>query len=203
MKTPKKKLRAIPRHGFKYTIETPDGQEVKTIYVKTKYGVDRVKMNMIVADVRRALALKGVGNTRLCAGAVCTWRHRKAFSHQVVGGVDWQDSRAYVISKQDKTTGMPTECVAYRHNEDIAALFDGATPGGQQKLLAELEKNGGRTITLLPMKRRPSGAYNKTKKNGHGKQKLNPDGSRSKDYTRTPRTGAMLRFLRTRPGITV
>jgi hypothetical protein len=83
--------------------------------------------------------------------ALCALRQEKAFPHPVEGYIDWQPSRAYIVSKLD-SNGMPGECVVYTHDDDIALVND--SEKGQKKLLADLIANGPRKIVLLPIRKR-------------------------------------------------
>jgi len=111
--------------------------------------------------------------------AVCARREKTAFGHPVEGYIDWTYTRAWVVSQCDKN-GMPSVCYVYEHSDGIGRLND--TLGGQKKLLAELEAEGGeRIIHLRPAKR-----------DTHGKTKRGSarDGSR----TRVQPRGAKQRF---------
>lgn len=112
--------------------------------------------------------------------AVCAGDHAADFPHPVEGYIDWQYSRAYVVSKLDKN-GMPIECYVYGHKDDIAKVND--TKGGQQRLLRELEERGDRVIRLYPIQR---GSHS-TKPRGEGRR----TGARS---SRPAGVGAKLRF---------
>ena len=106
--------------------------------------------------------------------AICAKQQAHAFSHPVEGYIDWQYSRAYVVSKLNKD-GVPSECVVYKHHDSIAKLND--TKGGQVKLLAALERDGDRLITLYPIPPRDQEAH---KYNNPGKKTGKIDGSRSR-----------------------
>ena len=126
------------------------------------------------------MGLEGVGNTQTCSMAVCAKDNEQAFYHKVEGYIDWQYSRAYVVTKLSKETGMPIACVAYEHKDDIAKLND--SKGGQQKLLKQLQSQGPRIIRLYPIRKNVREA-------GRPKGKLN--GSHS---SRPVSMGAKLRF---------
>jgi hypothetical protein len=143
------KKRKSPRHAFKFTILNEDGSTQTLIaWAKVKPAKLPVDLELNPDDVRRSMRLKGVGNTQTCSMAVCAKRQADRFPHPVEGYIDWQYARAYVVTKLDKRTRLPSECVAYRHSDDIAKLND--TSGGQLKLLESLEKNGSRVISLRP-----------------------------------------------------
>jgi hypothetical protein len=159
----KKATRRPSRHTFRFKIEV-DGEKPRIHSVKAKVTRARKPVTLILteADVERSMALKGVGNTQTCSMAVCAKRQADAFPHPVEGYIDWQYSSAYVVTKVSKENGMPSACVAYRHNDEIAQLND--SRDGQKKLLAKLRENGPRKIRLLPIvykpreKGRPRGA---------------------------------------------
>lgn len=174
-------MRAPPRHAFRFKIDVEGQSKILTAMAKIRYARKSAKLTLTTEDVRRSIKLKGAGNTQTCPMAICAKRHASAFSHPVDGYIDWQYSRAYVVSKVSKETGMPIECVPYEHSDDIAKLND--SKGGQEKLLRMLEAGGDRIIRLTPVKRR--------------KPYLKPRGEGRKDGTRSSRPvalGAKLRF---------
>lgn len=146
----RKPTRKPSRHTFRFKIEV-DGEKPRIHSVKAKVTRARkpVTLTLTAEDVERSMKLKGVGNTQTCSMAVCAKRQSDAFPHPVEGYIDWQYSSAYVVSKISKETGMPSECVSYRHNDDIAYLND--SKGGQKTLLEKLRKSGPRKIKLLPI----------------------------------------------------
>lgn len=133
------------RHAFRFKL--PDGQ-VLTAWAKARNAKKPVTLTLSAEDVSRSIELKGIGNTQTCSMAVCAKRQENAFPHSVDGYIDWNYRTAFVVSRLDSNTGMPSECFVYEHNDSIAKLND--TKGGQEKLLADLRKNGNRQIRLLP-----------------------------------------------------
>lgn len=178
------------KHAFKFKLPTMDGKEnFLTVMANTIQATKPVRLELAADDVRRSIKLRGVGNTQTCTMAVCAKRQADKFPHPVDGYIDWQYSRAYVVSKINPKTGFPSSCYVYEHKDDIAKIND--TLGGQQQLLRELEKSGNRIIHLRPFQKRPSKAG--TLK-GAGKK----DGSRSSKPI--PR-GARLRFAKAQLGL--
>lgn len=174
--------RRTNRHPFKFKVKTNNGvEQVLASWAKVVRATKTVELTLTAADVRRSISLGGIGNTQTCSMAVCAKREEQKFPHPVEGYIDWQYSRAYVVTKVSKETGMPIACVVYMHNDDIAKLND--SKGGQQKLLKDLEENGDRVIRLKPVKK------------DHGRNPGRPrgrrDGSRS---SRPAAMGAKLRF---------
>lgn len=150
--TPKKKAKAKVakvRHAFLYEMISGSGKARKRkAWATVKYTTKPVDMILTAAHIRKSMRAEGAGNTSSCAVAICTYNHEDAFGHSVEGHIDFQYSRAFVVSKTDKY-GLPSECYVYEHNaRNIAKLND--TPGGQQKLLDRIEKDGPITITLKP-----------------------------------------------------
>jgi hypothetical protein len=174
----KTKKRNSHRHAFRFKL--PDGR-VLTAWAKVKKATKPVALVLTADDVRASIKAGGVGNTQTCSMAVCAKRQATAFPHPVEGYIDWQYSAAFVVTRVDTETGLPSRCVAYHHSDNIARLND--SPGGQRKLLAELEKNGPRIIYL----RRPY------------KEKARPGRARGRNTgERAPRpaaVGANLRFV--------
>jgi hypothetical protein len=152
-KTKKKTFpnRAAPRHKFLFKVMAASGKPklLKPVWAKVKKARRSVTLVLTADDVRRSMGLHGVGNTQTCSMAVCAYRNRAAFDHPVEGYIDWQYSRAYVVSKVSRKTGFPSECVVYKHNDDIARMND--TPGGQRQLLMLLVEMGDRSIVLHPV----------------------------------------------------
>lgn len=179
----KKKTRATPRHAFKFKVQADEDEKphIQTVWAKVIKARKPVTLHLKAEDIRRSIKLKGIGNTQTCAMACCAKRSANSFPHPVEGYIDWQYRTAYVVSKLHKDTGMIAECVAYTHNDEIAKLND--TLGGQQRLLAQLEKYGDRVIRLRPCAIR--------KKPGHGPYQPQPTGKRS---SRPAAVGAKLRF---------
>lgn len=140
------KAKGRHRHCFRFRIIGIDGKpQVIEAWAKVIRAKAGVKLDLAANHVSRSIKLKGVGNTQTCSMAVCSLSQKDRFPHPVMGFIDWQYTRAFVVSKVGKD-GLPSECVEYTHNDDIAKLND--TKGGQKKLLAELEANGDRTIFL-------------------------------------------------------
>ena len=139
--------RKSPRHIFRFKVRTNDGRvEVIKAYAKVRRATKPVTLTLTAADVRESIRLKGVGNTQCCSMAVCAKRQEAAFPHMVEGYIDWQYSRAYVVTKV--RDGLPVECVVYAHGDSIAHLND--SKGGQLKLLQRLETGGDERIRLYP-----------------------------------------------------
>lgn len=176
------KKKGLHRHTFRFKIPSTVTGKEQTLVARAKVKIPSQPVQlMLKADhVRRSIKLKGVGNTATCSMAVCTIDQKDRFPHPVAGFIDWQYSRAYVVSKV--RDGLPVECYVYGHNDEIAKLND--TKGGQKKLLKELEQKGDRIIYLTP------------RRGYRGVQPNKPTGN--KDGSRSPREhnlrGAKLRF---------
>lgn len=140
------------RHPFLYKVRLPDSS---TIIKKAMARVIRSKKPATLAltedHVLRSMKLKGVGNTATCSVAICTYDHASTFKHPVVGFTDWTYCRCFVASKLDRQ-GLPCECYAYEHFDEIAKLND--TKNGQRRLLARIRKHGPITIELRPYRQR-------------------------------------------------
>jgi hypothetical protein len=175
-------LKKAPRHAFKFKVQTGEGEtpKVLTAWADVRRARKPVELILTADDVRRSIALKGVGNTQTCSMAVCSKRQADKFPHPVQGYIDWQYRTAFVVSKVSAETGLSVACVAYEHRDSIAKLND--TKGGQQKLLTQLEADGDRVIRLNPIK------YRERPK---GRAKGKKDGSRG---SRPAAVGANLRF---------
>jgi hypothetical protein len=178
----------VHKHAFRF--KPSGGGKPIVSWAIVKSGKQVIDLELKPADVRLSMELKGCGNTQTCTMALCTKRQSYLFHHPVEGYIDWQYSRAYVVSKISKKTNMPSECYVYTHNDNIAKLND--SRGGQAKLLAMLEKseaegNPPRRIRLL--KARVRGPSSESKSTGVR------DGSRtSKVATGRGLRGAGLRF---------
>jgi hypothetical protein len=166
--TPKKRRKAKiakVRHPFLYRLENGDGTgKVRKKMATVEYTTKPVVIELTAAHVRKSMQKEGAGNTSSCSVAICTYNHADAFPHPVEGHIDFNYSRAFVVSKVDRF-GLPEKCKVYEHNaRDIAKLND--TPGGQQKLLDRIERDGPITITFRPHRVRSeigrSGAGRKT-----------------------------------------
>jgi hypothetical protein len=141
------------RHAFRFKVTTNDGDtQTMVAWAKVLHASAPVDLTLTADHVRRSIQLRGVGNTQTCSMAVCAKQQADKFPHPVNGYIDWQYSRAYVVTKVSKATGMPIECVAYTHDDDIAKLND--SKSGQKKLLEGLEANGEKVIRLRPIQRR-------------------------------------------------
>lgn len=173
------------RHSFRFKVSTVDG-ETKIFKAPAAVRKAKAPVSLILTadDVRQSMKLKGVGNTQTCSMACCTKRLAKSFPHPVEGFIDWQYSRAYVVSRIDKETGLPAECVIYYHSDNIAQLND--SRGGQKTLLADLEANGPREINLLPVP--------KWRPREPNRPRGRDDGSRLGKVRAIPARGAKLRY---------
>jgi hypothetical protein len=167
------------RHAFRFRVGTKDDPKIITCWAKVKPAKTDVYLPLKAAHVQRSIGLRGVGNSQTCTMAVCASQEKENFPHPVEGYIDWFYHRAYVVSKLDKN-GLPIECYAYAHSDQIAQLND--TKGGQQKLLSQLLAEGDRVIHLRPIP--------KDKRAGHRPPSGRRDGSR----TRVQSRGAKLRF---------
>lgn len=147
------------RHAFLVQVVTGSGRvEIKKKMAKVRRARKQVTLVLTAGHVERSIKLGGRGDTGKCAMAICTYDHAKNFPHRVEGHVDWQYSRAFVVSKCD-TLGLPSECYAYEHDSNIARKqdtpprkSDGKT--GQQLLLERIRKNGPVLVTLRPYRQR-------------------------------------------------
>lgn len=174
------------RHCFAFRIIGVDGRpQVIEAWAKVLRAQYPVLLDLTANHVRKSIKLKGVGNTQTCSMAVCSIDQKDRFPHPVMGYIDWQYSRAFVVTKIGRD-GLPAECVEYTHADEIAKLND--TKGGQKKLLADLELNGDRKIRLSP-------TSDQTKNPSYRKNK-GPKGE--SDGSRKPRIhiarGGKLRF---------
>lgn len=160
----RKKKTAKVRHPFLYRLENGDGtSKVRKAWAVVDYATKEVQMVLTAAHVRKSMRAKGAGSTSACSVAICTYNHASAFPHGVEGHIDFNYTRAFVVTKVDRN-GLPCRCKVYEHNcADIARLNDSA--GGQAKLLAMIEKDGPITITLKPHRVRSAiGRNGKTRK---------------------------------------
>lgn len=155
------------KHAFRFQIED-EGEKPRiiTAWAKVKWATAPVTLTLTAADVRRALQLNGVGNTGKCAMAICAKRQRSSFPHPVEGYIGWTYRTAHVVTRVSRVTGMPTHCVGYHHQDNVAPLFDNVA--GQKKLLVDLEKNGPREIRLHPYIRKKQHARPERPTTGHG-----------------------------------
>jgi len=146
----KSKVYADVKHPFNYALVFvgSDRRIVKKAMAKVRPAKKPVTIEITAAHVRQSIKAEGAGSTSACVAAVCMSRTADAFGHPVEGHVDFNYTRAFVVSKLDKN-GLPSECYCYEHNrKDVAKLND--TPGGQRKLLEMIEKNGPIKLELKP-----------------------------------------------------
>jgi hypothetical protein len=141
------------RHAFRFKL-ADDNNQVITSWAKVRIPSKGVELMLKPEHVQASRRKGGIGNTQTCSMALCAKAHQNSFPHPVEGYVDWQYRRAYVVSKVGRSTGMPTECFVYDHNDPIAHLND--SKGGQDKLLKMLEKKGEMVVRLRPPKPAPS-----------------------------------------------
>jgi hypothetical protein len=135
------------RHPFRFKIAEGDDQFI-TAWAKVRIASRPVDIVLRPEHVKTSQKLGGVGNTQTCSMAVCALAHQRAFPHPVEGYIDWQYRRAYVVSRVSRTTGLPTECYVYDHQDKVAHLND--TKGGQQQLLKLVQQHGEVVIRLKP-----------------------------------------------------
>ena len=146
----KRKSKVAPvRHPFLYRLETGNGaSKVRKAWAAVEYTRTPVELKLTAAHVRKSMTAGGAGMTSSCSVAICTYAHADKFPHNVEGHIDFNYSRAFVVTRVDKN-GLPSRCRVYEHNaRDIARLND--TPGGQKKLLEKIERDGPITVTLKP-----------------------------------------------------
>jgi hypothetical protein len=176
----KKQRKKRQRHAFLFKVKVAGKDKTFTHWARVFPAKRDIYLPLRADHVRRSIGLKGAGNTQTCSMSVCAQDNAEMFPHDVEGYIDWFYSRAFVVSRLDKN-GIPCECYVYQHSDGIGRLND--TPGGQHKLLDELEAEGGeRIIHLRPL--RQFIHHKPGKPIGHR------DGSRTKVQPR----GAKLRF---------
>jgi hypothetical protein len=137
MRKSKKKFRSH-RHLFLFKIPDllrPGKTKVIKSWAKVINATSPVELKLKAEDVQRSMQMDGIGNTQTCSMAICANRQADSFKHPVEGYIDWQYSRAYVVTKLNKD-GLPCECVCYGHWDDVARVND--SKGGQKQLLADL-----------------------------------------------------------------
>jgi hypothetical protein len=148
MKNPKSKI-AKARHAFLYRLENGDGtSKIRKAWATVEYTTNQVDIVLTAAHIRKSMKAKGAGTTSACAVAICSYDHKDAFPHPVEGHIDFNYTRAFVVTRVDKN-GLPSRCKVYEHNaRDIAKLND--TPGGQKRLLDKIMADGPITVTFKP-----------------------------------------------------
>jgi len=141
------------RHKFRIAVthQITGKTEVMGFWAKIRLAKKPVTLVLKSEHIKKSMAVNGVGDTTACSMAVCSLMHAKSFPHPVTGYIDWQYSRVFISSKND-AHGVPVECVAYEHSNDIAHLND--DKDGQQKLLERTEEDGPITIALRPYRKR-------------------------------------------------
>jgi hypothetical protein len=155
----KRSVYAPVRHAFLVQVTGGDGAvSVKPRMARVRLATKPVTLVLREEHVARSISLDGRGDTGRCAMAICTYGHAQSFPHNVEGHVDWQYSRAFIVSRVD-SLGLPTECYAYEHTSEIARRqdaparkSDGKT--GQQLLLEKIRKDGPVMVTLKPYRQR-------------------------------------------------
>ena len=175
------------RHPFLYKVRLPDGSEItKKAMARVIRATTPVTLVLTEEYVLKSMKLHGVGNTATCSMAVCTYGHAAAFPHSVVGYTDWTYARCFIASKLDGQ-GLPCECYAYEHTDEVAKLND--TKNGQRKLLARIRKHGPITIELRP--------YRQRSEEGRSGRSRKATGARSAEN----RLGANLRYAVAQLGV--
>ena len=183
----KRKARVL-RHAFRFKMAHTG--KVHTHWAKVIEAKQDVFIPLRAEHVRRSIELNGAGNSQTCSMAICAKANEDCFPHVVEGTIDWFYSRAFVVAQTDRN-GLPRTCYVYAHGDGIAKMND--SPGGQRKLLKELEAVGGERIVHLRV------VKNKTKARSPGKGRR--DGSRTKVIS-VPR-GARLRWAVAQAGAVV
>ncbi len=161
----KSKIFCDYKHPFRFQI--PGRDKPLTFWAKVRHAKEHVELKLTAKDVIRSMQLKGTGNTQTCSMALCAKRLASEFPHPVSGFIDWSYSRAHVVTKV-RSDGTPSECVVYRHDDDVAHLND--EPEGQKRLLSELKKNGDMLIRLHPINPKTKGKSGKRTGSGGGRK---------------------------------
>jgi hypothetical protein len=81
------------RHGFRFEFAP---EHVITRYARVRSAKTPVQVKLAASHVREALRLRGMGDLRNCAGAVCVRKNGNEFPHSVVGYTDFSDTRVWV-----------------------------------------------------------------------------------------------------------
>lgn len=140
-----------PPRKHRWEFDNGPRRKKSVVWTKGHWSRKEVPLSMTLDDLEQSIQLNGVGDGHNCAGAFCADRHEAVFPHAVVGYVDFQDSRVYVASRLDRTA-LPSDHYVYKHNTDIARLFD--TAAGREELRRRLRK-GPIEFTLYPTKYDP------------------------------------------------
>lgn len=193
-----KKATSIRRHYFLFKINTGEKESIFKVATKVRYARKKVMIVLTEDNAKRAIDNKGYGNSQTCVMATCVKSQAEVFPHPVDGYVDWTYNRAYVVSKVDKKTGLPSECVVYRHEDKTAKNFDSDKEEGLIELWKDLRDNGSREVQLHPITSR-DGEFAETKK-----RKRNPLDKKRKRNTphKIQPKGANLRFGIAKLGLT-
>lgn len=177
----KKRLKG---HSFHYTL--PNGKK-QTLDADVYIGKENFAVNLTSADMDRSEKLRGVGTTAACMMAVCSERHASLVPFPFLL-VEWTDSMAYFITEMK--LGRRAKCVAYRHEDKLAPMFD--SPKGRRELRKRLQAEGEITVYLRPPSVRSSQA-------GLFKPRTSRDGSKTHIVGRSRTKGSYRRLERTIP----
>jgi hypothetical protein len=151
------------RHRFSFKINLPDGKaHVFEYWAKIRTPPKPARVTLAAVDAEKAIENDGCGNSQLCSMSTAITRQKNAFSHPVLGIIDYYSRTVYIASKRDKN-GAIVECYRYYHHDDIANRND--KPGELKKLAAELHKDGPKTVLLSPRNRN-----DRTTKGGTGRR---------------------------------
>jgi len=147
------KRRKQMRYPFIFTFQTPDGKPQQlTLPVPMRYATHPVALTLDKPHVLESKRLHGSGNTQTCSVAICGCQHKHAFKHPVYL-IDFTAARAAVATRPAKRTGIPVDCIMYRHSRaDIADIND--MKDGHDRLLEMIDRDGPITINLYPIKSR-------------------------------------------------
>lgn len=174
----KRSVFAPTRHAFLVQVRSGSGRvETRPKMAKVRPAKKPVTIILQAQHVERSITLHGAGDTGRCSMAICTYAHANNFPHPVEGHVDWQYSRAFVVSKTD-SLGLPDECYVYEHSSSVARRqdapprkSDGKT--GQQLLLEKIQKSGPILVTLRPYRERSDqGRSGRSRKNSGARNPL-------------------------------
>jgi hypothetical protein len=134
-------------HGFLMLYKNPLTGKMKKgpAMAKVLIPSEPLTLDITANGVLRSKRLKGRGSTQLCSGAVCVVEQQGRIYHPVTGTVDFQDSRAFLASKEDGRG--PTECYGYQHDDGWFVKINDEK-GGHDKLLQMIADNDGQPLQL-------------------------------------------------------
>lgn len=137
-------------YTFEVLFPTRNGRSKKMkLRTTAKFATKKVTIEINEKHIKAAIAAKGQGDPRCCAGTLGLCAQTNKFPHHVEPEfIDWLYTRVAICYKVDRF-GIPKRTIVYAMHNEMARMFD--SPARLKQLLERVQKEGAVEVTLYPI----------------------------------------------------